>query len=137
MEPNLLFTATILFFLLLFPTGKPDLAADRAALLALCSTVGGRSLLWNLFEPTPCSWPSVICDSGRVTELHVPGMGLFSQVPPKTIGNLTSLHTLSLRFNALSSPLHSDLYKHGKAHRTPTSPPTSWKSRVMVSLSQI
>ncbi|CAL5368284.1 unnamed protein product [Camellia sinensis] len=109
MVPNLLFTATILFSLFLFPTGKPDLSADRAALLGLRSALGGRSLLWNLSEPTPCSWPGVICDSGRVTELHVPGMGLSGQVPPKTIGNLTGLHTLSLRFNALSGPLPSDL----------------------------
>ncbi|CAL5323688.1 unnamed protein product [Camellia sinensis] len=109
MVPNLLFAATILFSLFLFPTGKPDLSADRAALLGLRSAVGGRSLLWNLSEPTPCSWPGVICDSGRVTELHVPGMGLSGQVPPKTIGNLTGLHTLSLRFNALSGPLPSDL----------------------------
>ncbi|GFY90754.1 receptor-like kinase 1 [Actinidia rufa] len=87
----------------------PDLAADREALLALRSAVGGRSLLWNISEPTPCSWPGVGCESGQVVELRLPGMGLSGQIPPNTIGNLTRLHTLSLRVNALSGPLPADL----------------------------
>ncbi|KAL6959599.1 putative inactive receptor kinase [Sarracenia purpurea var. burkii] len=100
----------IIFSLILFlPTGKPDLAADRAALLALRTAVGGRSLLWNLSDPTPCAWTGVQCDSGRVIELRLPGMGLSGQLPPNTIGNLTQLRTLSLRFNALSGPLPMDL----------------------------
>ncbi|KAA8547698.1 hypothetical protein F0562_004127 [Nyssa sinensis] len=101
-------TITILFSILFFPTGKPDLAADRTALLALRSAVGGRSLLWNLSEPSPCSWTGVTCESGNVTELRLPGMGLSGQIPPNTIGNLTHLHTLSLRVNSLSGPLPSD-----------------------------
>uniref|UniRef100_A0A5B6YS95 Protein kinase domain-containing protein n=1 Tax=Davidia involucrata TaxID=16924 RepID=A0A5B6YS95_DAVIN len=105
---SLFFSTTILFSLLFLPTGKSDLAADGAALLALRSALGGRSLLWNLSEATPCSWPGVICESGDVTELHLPGMGLSGQIPPNTIGNLTHLHTLSLRFNALSGSLPSD-----------------------------
>ncbi|GFY87680.1 receptor-like kinase 902 [Actinidia rufa] len=118
MKPYLLFTTTItaataiaIFFslLLLLPTATPDLDADRAALLALRSAVGGRSLLWNISEPTPCSWPGVGCESGRVAVLRLPGMGLSGQIPPNTIGNLTWLHTLSLRVNALSGPLPADL----------------------------
>ncbi|CAL5371587.1 unnamed protein product [Camellia sinensis] len=95
--------------LLLFPTAKPDLASDRAALLALRSAVGGRSLLWNLSEANPCFWPGVSCDnSSSVTQLRLPAMGLSGQLPPNSISNLTHLHTLSLRFNSLSGPLPSD-----------------------------
>uniref|UniRef100_A0A5B6YUE1 Protein kinase domain-containing protein n=2 Tax=Davidia involucrata TaxID=16924 RepID=A0A5B6YUE1_DAVIN len=108
MKPHLIFTITILFSVLFLPTGKPDLAADRTALLALRSAVGGRSLLWNVSESSPCLWTGVTCESSSVTELRLPGMGLSGQIPPNTIGNLTHLHTLSLRVNALSGPLPSD-----------------------------
>ncbi|XP_059623211.1 probable inactive receptor kinase RLK902 [Cornus florida] len=106
MKTHLIFFTTILFSLL---AGKSDLAADRAALLALRAAVGGRSLLWNTSATTPCSWPGVTCQSDIITELRLPGMGLSGQIPPHTIGNLTRLHTLSLRFNALSGPLPNDL----------------------------
>ncbi|XAR73553.1 Non-specific serine/threonine protein kinase [Bertholletia excelsa] len=107
MEPYLLVAAT--FFFSLIPVGHPDLAADRAALLALRASVGGRSLLWNTSQTSPCSWVGIRCWSDRVVELRLPGMGLTGQVPANTIGNLTRLHTLSLRFNALSGPLPPDL----------------------------
>ncbi|XP_028107418.1 probable inactive receptor kinase At1g48480 [Camellia sinensis] len=107
MNPYIL--CLLLLLLLLFPTAKPDLASDRAALLALRSAVGGRSLLWNLSEATPCFWPGVSCDnSSSVTQLRLPAMGLSGQLPPNSISNLTHLHTLSLRFNSLSGPLPSD-----------------------------
>ncbi|KAK2996870.1 hypothetical protein RJ639_039673 [Escallonia herrerae] len=105
----LLVTTTTLLFLTLLPPSAPDLAADRSALLALRSAVGGRSLLWNVTEPTPCNWVGVQCSSGRVTVLRLPGMGLSGLLPPATVGNLTALQTLSLRFNVLSGPLPSDI----------------------------
>ncbi|KAL2252479.1 UNVERIFIED_CONTAM: putative inactive receptor kinase [Sesamum indicum] len=98
--------------ILLLPSAAPDIASDRAALLALRSAVGGRVLLWNLSSPTPCSWAGVTCSSGSssVVELRLPGMGLSGQLPPNTISNLTNLQTLSLRYNALSGPLPADLF---------------------------
>lgn len=42
-------------------------------------------------------------------ELHIPGMGLSGKLPENTLGNLTQLNTLSLRYNALSGSLPSDL----------------------------
>ncbi|KAI8017910.1 putative inactive receptor kinase [Camellia lanceoleosa] len=109
MNPYILCLLLLLLLLPIFPTAKPDLASDRAALVALRSAVGGRSLLWNLSEATPCSWPGVICDnSSSVTQLRLPAMGLSGQLPPNSISNLTHLHTLSLRFNSLSGPLPSD-----------------------------
>ncbi|XP_071701728.1 probable inactive receptor kinase At1g48480 [Rutidosis leptorrhynchoides] len=109
-------TPILLSLILLFsfstPT-KPDLAADRAAILAIRSSVGGRSILWNISQPaTPCTWPGVLCDNktNRVVELHFPGYGLSGQLPDNTLGNLTELTTLSLRYNSLSGNLPSDIF---------------------------
>ncbi|KAL2531266.1 putative inactive receptor kinase [Abeliophyllum distichum] len=105
----LLHTATLL--LLLRPSTS-DITSDRAALLALRSALGGRVLLWNLSSPTPCTWAGVTCstDNSSVIELRLPGMGLSGTLPPNTVSNLTSLQTLSLRYNALSGPLPADLF---------------------------
>ncbi|KAK9272405.1 hypothetical protein L1049_002777 [Liquidambar formosana] len=104
-----LYVTTIVFSIIFLPTGKPDLTSDRTALLALRSAVGGRSLLWNLSATDPCGWAGVHCEANRVTELRLPGVGLSGQLPVGTFGNLTQLHTLSLRFNALSGQLPADL----------------------------
>ncbi|KAA3474551.1 putative inactive receptor kinase [Gossypium australe] len=86
-----------------------DLAADRAAMVALRRAVGGRTLLWNL-SSSPCTWTGVNCSQNRVVELRLPGMGLSGQLP-SGIGNLTQLQTLSLRFNALSGSIPADFAK--------------------------
>lgn len=112
MKKNPFFFSLILLFSL-FISGKPDLAADRSAILAIRSAVGGRSILWNISQPsTPCTWPGVFCDNktNRVVELHFPGMGLSGQLPDNCLGNLTELTTLSLRYNALSGPLPGDIF---------------------------
>ncbi|XP_008775508.2 probable inactive receptor kinase At1g48480 [Phoenix dactylifera] len=102
------------FFLLLFfllsslPGGAPDLVSDRSALLAFRAAVGRLVLRWN-DSATPCSWRGVVCEAGRVTVLRLPAVGLIGQIPVGTVGNLTALRTLSLRFNALSGSLPSDL----------------------------
>ncbi|PIN00263.1 Serine/threonine protein kinase [Handroanthus impetiginosus] len=107
-----LLLVTVAILILFIPSAAPDIASDRAALLALRSAVGGRVLLWNLSSPTPCSWAGVSCSRGNATvvELHLPGMGLTGQLPLRTISNLTNLQTLSLRYNALSGPLPADLF---------------------------
>ncbi|XP_023772279.1 probable inactive receptor kinase At1g48480 [Lactuca sativa] len=103
----------LLFYILVFlPAGiMTDLASDRAALLSLRSAVGGRTLFWTTTQQTPCNWPGVQCDNttNRVTALHLPGVSLSGRIPLGIFGNLTKLKTLSLRFNALSGPLPSDL----------------------------
>ncbi|KAL8265949.1 hypothetical protein R6Q59_003293 [Mikania micrantha] len=112
MDKPPLFLSLITFFSLLI-AGKPDLSADRLAILAIRSAVGGRSILWNISQPaTPCTWPGVFCDNktNRVVELHFPGMGLSGQLPANTLGNLTQLTTLSLRYNALSGQLPTDIF---------------------------
>ncbi|KAK7370128.1 hypothetical protein VNO80_12184 [Phaseolus coccineus] len=86
-----------------------DLASERAALLALRSAVGGRTLFWNATRESPCTWAGVQCERDHVVELHLPGVALSGQIPVGIFGNLTQLRTLSLRFNALRGSLPSDL----------------------------
>ncbi|XP_027330043.1 probable inactive receptor kinase RLK902 isoform X2 [Abrus precatorius] len=91
----------------LFVIAGSDLASDRASLLLLRSRVGGRTLLWNTTQTSPCSWTGVLCNNGRVTVLRLPAMGLTGSLPTG-LGNLTELQTLSLRFNALTGGIPSD-----------------------------
>ncbi|THU52547.1 hypothetical protein C4D60_Mb10t05110 [Musa balbisiana] len=102
--------ASAILLLACLPGGAPDLAADAAALLAFREAVGRSALpTWNSSAPgAPCSWQGVACETGRVDELRLPGAGLIGQIPA-ALGNLTALHTLSLRFNALSGPLPPEL----------------------------
>ncbi|XP_047966911.1 probable inactive receptor kinase At1g48480 [Salvia hispanica] len=90
-----------------------DLAADRSALLRLQEAVGGQTLRWNTTAgSSPCnSWRGVVCNAttNRVVELRLPGSGLRGTLPPNSVGNLTELRVLSLRNNALSGQLPSDL----------------------------
>ncbi|KAI4347284.1 hypothetical protein L6164_008106 [Bauhinia variegata] len=95
--------------LILLPLVKPDLGSERAALLALRSAVGGRTLLWNVTERSHCKWAGVQCEKDRVVELHLPGVALSGRLPTGIFGNLTQLRTLSLRVNALTGGLPSDL----------------------------
>ncbi|KAM1129758.1 hypothetical protein EV1_039092 [Malus domestica] len=95
--------------LVLLPIARPDLASDRAALLALRSAVGGRTLLWDVNQTSPCLWTGVSCENNLVTVLRLPGVALSGIIPSGIFGNLTSLRTLSLRLNALRGPLPSDL----------------------------
>ncbi|XP_072990808.1 probable inactive receptor kinase At1g48480 [Typha latifolia] len=107
-SPPLLLLLPLLLFLSFLPTGTPDLAADSAALLAFSAAVGRSTLQWNSSTPT-CSWQGVSCESGRVVVVRLPGARLLGQIPVGILGNLTALRTLSLRFNALSGSLPSDL----------------------------
>lgn len=101
----------VVFFLLVVfvPSAEPDLGSDRAALLALRKAVGGRTLLWNATQQRPCSWAGVKCEDDRVTVVRLPGVALSGKIPAGIFGNLTALRTLSLRLNALTGPLPSDL----------------------------
>uniref|UniRef100_A0ACD5Y2C5 Uncharacterized protein n=1 Tax=Avena sativa TaxID=4498 RepID=A0ACD5Y2C5_AVESA len=93
----------------------PDLAADRAALLAFRAAVG-PGLPWDLSASSPCGWRGVRCANAttgggeqRVVALQLPGNDLIGQVPPGTVGNLTALTTLSLHSNALSGGIPADI----------------------------
>ncbi|XP_051141277.1 probable inactive receptor kinase At1g48480 [Andrographis paniculata] len=88
-----------------------DIASDRAALLALRSAAGGRSLLWNISADT-CSWPGVTCspDGGAVVELHFPAKGLSGRLPANAFSNMTNLQTLSIRYNSLTGPIPADMF---------------------------
>lgn len=90
-------------------TSSLDLNSDRHALLALRAAVGGRTLLWNTSNPTPCNWAGVLCENNRVTILRLPAASLSGEIPPNTISNLTRVRTISLRYNRLSGPIPSDI----------------------------
>ncbi|XP_037458875.1 probable inactive receptor kinase RLK902 [Triticum dicoccoides] len=89
----------------------PDLAGDRDALLALRTAVGSH-LKWDL-SVSPCQgWQGVSCSPGpnqRVVEVRLVAKSLSGQIPVGTVGNLTALQTLSLRFNAISGPIPADI----------------------------
>nr|CAB3487297.1 unnamed protein product [Digitaria exilis] len=86
-----------------------DLASDTAALRAFMAPFGSATIVsWNPSKPT-CSWTGVVCTSGRVTEIHLPGDGLRGALPAGALGGLTKLAVLSLRYNALSGTLPPDL----------------------------
>ncbi|CAL9136514.1 unnamed protein product [Musa textilis] len=102
------------FFLLFvffsfFGGGAPDdLASDWTALLAFRAAVAGVARRWNASNSSPCSWSGVTCATGRVTKLQLPGSCLVGQIPPGTLGNLTALRALSLRYNLLSGTIPQD-----------------------------
>ncbi|XP_077236044.1 putative inactive receptor kinase At1g48480 [Tasmannia lanceolata] len=98
---------TLFIFLFFLHSAKPDLESDKTALLSLRSAVG-RSLRWNS-SSSPCEWQGIKCGAGRVTALRLPGVGLMGSIPAGIVGNLTQLQTLSLRFNALTGQIPSDL----------------------------
>ncbi|XP_044946738.1 probable inactive receptor kinase RLK902 [Hordeum vulgare subsp. vulgare] len=96
----------------------PDLAADRAALLAFRAAVG-PGLPWDASPgASPCGWRGVGCDNstggGRVVALQLPGAGLVGQLPAGTVGNLTAIRTLSLRSNALTGGIPTDIGNCGE-----------------------
>ncbi|KAF5734578.1 inactive receptor kinase [Tripterygium wilfordii] len=111
MQTQYLFFHILLLFasLLLFPVSKSDLSPDRAALLTLRQSLGGRTLLWNATATSPCNWAGVTCEQSRVVTLRLPGVALSGELPTGIFSNLTQLRTLSLRLNALTGQLPSDL----------------------------
>ncbi|KAJ1293918.1 hypothetical protein BS78_01G106300 [Paspalum vaginatum] len=99
----------LLVVLALAARAGADLAGDARALAAFRDAVGLR-LTWNTSDLAGiCSWTGVTCESGRVAVLRLPAATLYGQIPAGTLGNLTALHTLSLRLNGLSGALPSDL----------------------------
>lgn len=106
MKPPLLLLVCFTLCLIAIVSGA-DLASDRLSLVALRGAVGGRTLLWNVTNPNPCSWTGVVCNNRRVTALRLPAMGLSGHLP-SGLGNLTELQALSLRFNALTGPIPPD-----------------------------
>ncbi|KAI7727868.1 hypothetical protein M8C21_005853 [Ambrosia artemisiifolia] len=89
-----------------------DLNSDAQSLLNFSSSVLHlRKLNWNSSNPVCTTWVGIKCnDEGtRVIAIHLPGVGLFGQIPLNTIGKLNKLKILSLRSNLLSGTLPNDL----------------------------
>ncbi|XP_044373380.1 probable inactive receptor kinase At1g48480 [Triticum aestivum] len=98
----------VLAILAAWGAATADLASDARALVAFRAAVGQR-VAWNVADPTTvCAWTGVTCEAGRVAALRLPGAALAGAVPAGSLGNLTALHTLSLRLNALRGALPAD-----------------------------
>ncbi|XP_057767615.1 probable inactive receptor kinase At1g48480 [Salvia miltiorrhiza] len=132
----------LLLVVLVSAASGADLSSDRAALLALRSAVGGRTLFWNTTASSPCNWAGVLCEDNRVTVLRLPAASLFGALPASALSNLTALRTLSLRLNHLSGPLPPDLsslsqlrnlYLQGNHFSGPT-PPSLFSLHALVRL---
>ncbi|KAG9152426.1 hypothetical protein Leryth_015844, partial [Lithospermum erythrorhizon] len=84
----------------------------RPLLPAHLHAVSGRTLLWpTTTTPSPCNFTGVKCTNQRVTSLHLPASSLYGSIPPNTLTNLTSIITISLRFNNLNGPFPQDFTK--------------------------
>lgn len=108
-----LLSVTIFILLLhdLYVTNA-DLNSDTQALLDFASAVPHlRKFNWNSTIPICTSWVGIKCndEKTRVIAIHLPGVGLYGQIPLNTIGKIDSLRILSLRSNFLSGNLPSDI----------------------------
>ncbi|KAK9075403.1 hypothetical protein SSX86_003726 [Deinandra increscens subsp. villosa] len=114
MKLQLLSVATFILLLYNFhlTTADLDLNSDAQSLLKFSSSIIHlRKLNWNSSNPVCTSWVGIKCnDEGtRVIAIHLPGVGLFGQIPHNSIGKLDNLKILSLRSNFLSGALPSDI----------------------------
>ncbi|KAK3439300.1 hypothetical protein EUGRSUZ_C04151 [Eucalyptus grandis] len=105
--PMLLFSMSLV---ILSRLAASEPTQDRQALLAfLGQTPHGRRVRWN-DSASACDWVGIKCDPARsfVYSLRLPGVRLVGEIPPGTIGRLSQLRVLSLRFNGLSGRIPSD-----------------------------
>ncbi|KAJ8499364.1 hypothetical protein OPV22_009916 [Ensete ventricosum] len=114
MDHQIVFLSIPLFVLLLCiqTSAAGNLTSDTQALLKFAASVPhGRKLNWSSQTPVCSSWVGVTCtpDRTRVQSLHLPGIGLFGQIPADTLGELGALDTLSLRSNRLVGDLPADV----------------------------
>lgn len=87
-----------------------DINSDKAALLAFKASFGVTSFRWDQNEdPCRSNWKGITCEDNRVTELRLPGVSLRGVIPQSTLGNLTALRVISLRFNYLTGPIPPEL----------------------------
>lgn len=105
------FTLFVISLFICHYTVTGDLAQEKQALQSFISKVPHNSRYsWNTSDSV-CNWRGVTCDStnSSVVNLRLPGAGLIGEIPVNTIGSLTNLRVLSLRSNALTGGIPSDL----------------------------
>lgn len=96
------------------PSVAADWSADISALRAMYTTWGSPASLssWNdPSNPSPCvsTWRGVSCDAGQLTgnviTVDLGNVGGIAGTVDPSVGNLTSLSTLSLGGNQMSGPI--------------------------------
>jgi Leucine-rich repeat (LRR) protein len=79
-------------------------AAECEALQDLYNNTNGANWQDNtgwLVTDTPCSWFGVVCENGKLTEVHLAGNGLLGQLP-ESVGDLSDLEYLNVNDNELT-----------------------------------
>ncbi|KAL6977575.1 hypothetical protein U1Q18_026369 [Sarracenia purpurea var. burkii] len=105
-------TSILVILSIIIPLIIGDLNSDRQALLEFASSVPhSRKINWNSSLSVCSSWVGISCndDQTRVSEIHLPGVGLYGPIPTNSIGKLDALRVLSLRSNYLNGSLPSDI----------------------------
>lgn len=117
-----------------------DLGSDGRALMAFNAAVG-RRLSWNS-SVNVCKWRGIKCSHSIVVSVRLPGAGLVGQIPLGSLGNLTELQNLSLRFNSLHGSIPADLSNCKKlrsvnlqGNRMSGPLPSEWPNLAVLSLS--
>ncbi|KAJ0745398.1 putative protein kinase RLK-Pelle-LRR-III family [Helianthus annuus] len=110
-------SALVFFVLSLFnfihPTGAesaPRYYTQESALRTFINNVNPPATLNWSESQSHCFWKGISCGPDGITVLYLrlPGRNLTGNIPPNSIGMLTSLRVLSLRVNNLSGPIPSD-----------------------------
>lgn len=105
-------TIPIFLLLLVFPHTKANLHSEKQALLDFAAALHhGPKVNWNSSTSICTSWVGVTCshDGSHVLSVRLPGVGLRGFLPPRTLGKLNGLISLSLRSNSLRGNLPTDL----------------------------
>ncbi|KAJ0745381.1 putative protein kinase RLK-Pelle-LRR-III family [Helianthus annuus] len=93
------------------PASDPLNLEEKQALLSFINKLlpNASSLNWTE-SGYACSWKGVTCNPSGITVLYLrlPLKNLTGEIPPNTIGKLTSLRVLSLGHNRLSGEIPSD-----------------------------
>ncbi|MFS7899704.1 putative protein kinase RLK-Pelle-LRR-III family [Helianthus anomalus] len=93
------------------PAADPLNLEEKQALLSFINKVHPNASSLNWTESGyACSWKGVTCNPSGITVLYLrlPLKNLTGEIPPNTIGKLTSLRVLSLGHNRLSGEIPSD-----------------------------
>ncbi|ONK54831.1 uncharacterized protein A4U43_UnF10890 [Asparagus officinalis] len=111
-----------IFLILLLCLPSPstsDLSSEKQALLSFANSLHhGPRLNWKPNTPICSSWIGVNCtrDQTHVLSIRLPGIGLYGEIPPNTLGKLNHLQVLSLRSNRLIGNLPVDILSLHSLH---------------------
>ncbi|KAG5598821.1 hypothetical protein H5410_030191 [Solanum commersonii] len=106
-----LYLILLLNFIPIFVTSQSPATTERDTLLKIKRQWGNLVALdsWNSTS-SPCSWPEIECDDGKVTGIIIQEKDITVEIP-SSIYELKILTFLNLRFNYLPGKFPTLLYK--------------------------